>query len=72
MDSTDTLPLVRVPTLVVVGEEDVLTPPAEAEAMAAAIPGSRLERIPRAGHLSNLENPEAYDQALRGFLVDLR
>jgi len=71
-DSTDTLALVRVPTLVVVGEEDVLTPPAEAEAMAAAIPGSRLERIPRAGHLSNLENPEAYDRALRGFLVDLR
>ncbi len=59
---------IRVPTLVVVGEEDVLTPPAEAEMMAAAITGSQLEVIPAAGHLSNLENPSAYAAALTRFL----
>jgi 3-oxoadipate enol-lactonase len=67
-DSRETLGQIQVPTLVVVGEEDVLTPPAEAEAMAAAIPGSRIALIPRAGHLSNLENPSAYDDALARFL----
>ena len=67
-DSRATLAEIRVPTLVVVGEEDVLTPPAEAEAMAAAIGGSRLEVIPGAGHLSNLENPTSYNAVLSRFL----
>jgi 3-oxoadipate enol-lactonase len=67
-DSRETLGQVQVPTLVVVGEEDVLTPPEESEAMAAAIEGSRLEVIPRAGHLSNLENPSAYHAVLTPFL----
>jgi pimeloyl-ACP methyl ester carboxylesterase len=67
-DSRPTLDQIRVPTLVVVGEEDVLTPPEEAEAMAAGIAGSRVEVIPRAGHLSNLENPSAYEDALVPFL----
>ena len=71
-DSRETLADIQVPTLVVVGEEDVLTPPAEAEAMAAAIAGSRLEVIPRAGHLSNLENPTAYHDALTRFLESIR
>lgn len=68
-DSTPTLREVRVPTLVVVGEEDVLTPPAEAEALAAGIAGAQLEIVPRAGHLANLEAPAAYDQALARFLA---
>jgi 3-oxoadipate enol-lactonase len=67
-DSRETLGHVQVPALVVVGEEDVLTPPEESEAMAAAIDGSRLEVIPRAGHLSNLENPSAYQEVLTRFL----
>jgi 3-oxoadipate enol-lactonase len=67
-DSRSTLGQIRVPTVVVVGEEDVLTPPEEAEAMAAGIAGSRVEVIPRAGHLSNLENPSAYDDVLIRFL----
>jgi 3-oxoadipate enol-lactonase len=71
-DSQPTLASIRVPTLVAVGEEDVLTPPAEARAMAAAIAGSRLEVIPKAGHLSNLEDPHAYTAALRSFLEGLR
>ena len=70
-DSTETLEHIGVPTLVVVGEEDVLTPPSEAKKIAGGIAGSRLEVIPRAGHLSNLENPEAFDAALRGFLGSL-
>jgi 3-oxoadipate enol-lactonase len=67
-DSTPTLREVRVPTLIVCGEEDVITPPSEAEAMRAAIVGSALELIPTAGHLANLENPEAFNRALEGFL----
>jgi pimeloyl-ACP methyl ester carboxylesterase len=70
-DSRPTLGAIQVPTLVLVGEEDVLTPPAEAEAMAAAIPGARLEKIPNAGHLANIENPEAVNAALGTFLTAL-
>jgi len=59
---------IRVPTLVLVGDEDVATPPPRAERICAAIPGSRLVRIPRAGHSSTLENPEAVNAALDSFL----
>lgn len=71
-DSRPTLPAIRVPTLVVVGEEDALTPPAEAEAIAAAIGGARLVRVPGAGHLANLEAPAAVNGALATFLASLR
>lgn len=67
-DSSPTLGAVSVPTLVIAGEEDTLTPPSDAEAMRAGIRGSRLETVPRAGHLSNLENPEAYNRILGTFL----
>lgn len=69
-DSKDTLREIAVPTLVLGGAEDVLTPPADAEAMAAAIAGSRLTILHATGHLANLENPEAYNAALAGFLRD--
>jgi pimeloyl-ACP methyl ester carboxylesterase len=52
------------PVLVLVGEEDRLTPPPESEAMAAAAPRSRLVRIPGAGHLANLEADRAFSSAL--------
>jgi pimeloyl-ACP methyl ester carboxylesterase len=52
------------PTLVIVGAEDALTPPAEAKAMADAIPNARLIELPGAGHLSNLEAPDAFSAAL--------
>jgi len=68
-DSRSTLAEVRVPTLVLVGAEDVLTPPAESEAMAAAIAGARLEVVPRAGHLANLERPDAVNAVLADFLA---
>jgi 3-oxoadipate enol-lactonase len=67
-DSTPTLREVRVPTLVVVGEEDAITPLADAEALQRGIAGSRLAVIPRAGHLSSLENPDEFNRQLRAFL----
>ncbi len=62
---------VRAPTTVLVGEEDVVTPLALSQATAAAIPGARLVRIPGAGHLSNLDRPEAFNAALRTHLEGL-
>ena len=60
---------VKVPTLVVVGEEDELTPPAAARHLADRIPGARLEVIPRAGHLSNIEQPETFNRVVLDFLL---
>lgn len=68
-DSTATLREVRVPTLVLCGAEDALTPPAEARALQAGIAGSRLAVLPGAGHLSNLEDPDAFGRALGEFLA---
>ena len=70
-DSGPTLREIRVPTLVLCGDEDVLTPPSDAEALRDGIAGSRLETIARAGHLANLENPDAFNASLRRFLADL-
>jgi len=70
-DSFPTLREIRVPTLVVCGAEDVLTPVADSEAIHKGVPGSRLEVIPRAGHLANLESPAAYNRALLSFLGGL-
>jgi 3-oxoadipate enol-lactonase len=70
-DSNPLLPTIDVPTLVVVGEEDVVTPVKDARAMHEQIPGSRLEIIPGAGHLSNLERPAAFNAALSDFVGSL-
>ncbi|MFO0585646.1 MAG: alpha/beta fold hydrolase [Anaeromyxobacter sp.] len=70
-DSTATLGQVKVPALVIVGESDKMTPPAEAKKLAAGIHGARVEVIPAAGHLSNLENPEAFTRALTNFVDTL-
>ena len=70
-DTTEALHSIRVPTLIVVGEEDTLTPPAESREMAARIPDSELAVITDAGHLSNLENPEAFNAAALAFLDGL-
>ncbi|MDX2004647.1 MAG: alpha/beta fold hydrolase [Meiothermus sp.] len=70
-DSLPLLPSISVPTLVVVGDEDTLTPPSDAWQMAAAIPRSQLVVVPRAGHMSNLENPSVFNAALLGFLAGL-
>lgn len=71
-ESESLLPtLAGVPTLVIVGEADTLTPPDQARAMAAAIPGGRLAVIPGAGHLPPVEQPEATTARLREFLKSL-
>ncbi len=70
-DNTDLLSTIGVQTMLLVGEEDVLTPPAESERMAADIPYARLEKIPLAGHMSNMENPDAFNQALARFLGEV-
>jgi 3-oxoadipate enol-lactonase len=67
-DSTPDLARLRLPVLVVVGGEDVLTPRADSERIAAAVERSQLAVIPGAGHLSNLEAPQAFSHALRNFL----
>ena len=56
------------PTLVIVGEADTLTPPEMSRTIADRIPGARLEILPGAGHVSNLEAPAAFDAALVEFL----
>lgn len=71
-DSIPTLGSIRVPTLILVGSEDLLTPPAAARVMQAGIPGSQLQVIEGAGHLSPLERPEAFNAALAGFASVLK
>ena len=70
-DSTALLTTIDVPTLIVVGDEDVPTPVKEARAMHELIAGSTLEVIAGAGHLSNLERPAAFNHVLTEFLVTL-
>ena len=67
-DSTDLLAGIRVPTLVVAGEEDTFIPAGESQALAAAIPGAQCVVIPQAGHLVPLEQPRLFGQHLLGFL----
>ena len=68
-DSRPDLASIKIPTLILVGTEDELTPPERAEEMAAAIPGARLALIEGAGHLPTLERPFAVSAALRDWLT---
>lgn len=70
-DSTPLLATIAVPTLVIVGEEDSVTPVEDARLMAEAIPGAELAILPGAGHLSNLEQPAAFNAVLWSFLSRL-
>jgi 3-oxoadipate enol-lactonase len=67
-DSTSMLSGIKLPTLVIVGEEDTLTPPPLSVDMHKAIAASELVRIPAAGHMPNLEQPAAFNNALSDFL----
>jgi len=67
-DVTPMLPSIRIPVQVIVGAEDALTPPPLSEQMHTDIPGSELVVIPEAGHMSNLEQPQAFNDALGRFL----
>ena len=68
-DSTTLLPSIDVPTLVIVGDEDLVTPVAESEKLRDGIPGASLVVLPRVGHLSNLEDPMDWNNALHQFLL---
>lgn len=67
-DQTEIVKNAQCPVMVIVGEHDAVIPPDIAKAYASEIPGARVEIIPRAGHLSNLEQPEAFLHAIRSFL----
>jgi pimeloyl-ACP methyl ester carboxylesterase len=67
-DFTQILPTFALPTLVVVGESDAITPPEISKAMHALIPGSKLSIIPGAGHMSPIEQPATVAQAILAFL----
>src|SRR5437660_7325337 len=67
-DSTPLLASIHCPTLIMVGERDAITPPPISDAMRAAIPGSELVTVQGAGHLSNVEQPRSFNQALARFL----
>jgi 3-oxoadipate enol-lactonase len=68
----DELEKIAVPTLVMVGEEDTATVPAKAEFIAKAIRGATLVRIPRAGHMSPIDNPAFVTEQLARFLGSLQ
>jgi pimeloyl-ACP methyl ester carboxylesterase len=67
-DSRPMLGSIRVPTIVICGRDDKLTPPARAEEMAGGIPGADLLVVAGAGHLAPMERPFAVTRALRGWL----
>jgi 3-oxoadipate enol-lactonase len=67
-DQRDRVASIAVPTLILCGDQDRPTPPALSEELHAMIPGSRLEMIAGAGHLTNLERPEAFNRLLDDFL----
>jgi pimeloyl-ACP methyl ester carboxylesterase len=68
IDFRSTLAKITAPTLVIVGDDDIVTPPAASEFLVKHIPGSSLVRIPQSGHLTNIEKPTEFHAALRPFL----
>jgi 3-oxoadipate enol-lactonase len=70
-DSRPTLGTIDAPVLVLVGEEDRMTPPDDSEAMVAALPQARLSRVKGAGHLAAVERPGEVAALIRGFLAEV-
>jgi 3-oxoadipate enol-lactonase len=68
MDLRDLIPAIRVPTLVIVGEDDPATPPQKAEEILRLIPGAQLEVFPDAAHLLNVEQDVVFEAALTSLL----
>jgi 3-oxoadipate enol-lactonase len=67
VDSTPMLASISIPTLVIEGEEEALLPKESSRALADAIPGAKLESIPRAGHFAPIENPKEFNRRVRAF-----
>lgn len=70
-DMVSFLPQIRVPTLVIVGADDAISPPTEMQAIAAAIPNAEFVIIPNSGHMTTMENPEAVNAVLLRFVEGL-
>jgi pimeloyl-ACP methyl ester carboxylesterase len=70
-DSVALLKQIACPTLVLVGEDDALTTPEENKRIAGGIAGARFQTIPAAGHISNMEQPEVFNQAVVAFLEEI-
>jgi pimeloyl-ACP methyl ester carboxylesterase len=66
-DQTDLLPQLNLPTLIIAGAQDVVSPPSVAQAMQSKLPNCRLVEIPNAGHMTPLEAPDAVATAIRDF-----
>ncbi len=71
-DQRDRAAAIDVPTMILVGEEDRITPPALSEELHRLVPNSRIELIARAGHLANAEQPQAFNMAIESFLSEQR
>jgi pimeloyl-ACP methyl ester carboxylesterase len=67
-DHTANLPSIAVPTLMIVGAEDAITPPKVAQAMQSAIPRSQLAVVPDAGHMAVMEQPEQVNRTIANFV----
>ena len=67
-DQRDRVARIAVPTLVLVGDQDTITPPALSEELARAIPGARLQILVGAGHLTNIEKPDEFNEVVETFV----
>ena len=67
LDLTDELPHIAVPTLVIGGTADLVTPPSESRRIAGLVPGARLELLERGGHMLMLERTEAVNALITDF-----
>ena len=67
-DQRDRVAKIAVPTLVLVGDQDKVTPPALSQGLAEAIPGARLQIIAGAGHLTNMEMPDRFNAIVETFI----
>jgi pimeloyl-ACP methyl ester carboxylesterase len=68
-DMSGLLPAITLPTLIVAGAEDAISPPDEMKSIAAAIPNAQFVEIPEAGHMTTMENPTAVNAAITQFLA---
>jgi pimeloyl-ACP methyl ester carboxylesterase len=66
---TELLPKIEIASLVIVGENDAISSPEEMKGIADALPNSAWVVVPHAGHLSPLENPEVFNEALRQYIL---
>ena len=70
-DHAENLASIAVPTLIIVGEQDAITPPAMSQKMQEAIANSQLVTIPGAGHMTPMEQPDAVNEAIHAFITSL-